>query len=218
MKNLLMTVCAFMLMTVGAQATQIDLTVTYDGTVNGDISKITDGYFPAENVWGYQTPPLPDRWDGANNVNFNSYNGGFQEIFYFDFGGSYLLEDVKLSVDNNDRYDVEYYTGSAWANLFTIHGNYGSAYRSMDKFSTDDTDPSADYDSRIDFAALETSRLRLYAAPGDVWFAVGEFQAFGTEIEVEGSDPASVPEPTTMLLFGTCIIGLASTRLTRKIK
>lgn len=215
MRNVLLTVCALTLMTTGVQATQIDLTVTYDGTANGDISKITDGYFPAENVWGYGTPPLPDRWDGVNNVNFNSYGTGDNEIFYFDFDGSYRLEDVKLSVDNNDRYTVDYYTGSGWSNLFTIMEGYGSAYRSMDKFSTVETDPSTDYDYRINFSAVETTKLRLYAytTPYDDFFAIGEFQAFGTAIPGNGTP---VPEPTTMLLFGTGLIGLAGVARRKK--
>jgi hypothetical protein len=220
MRNLLLTFFAFLLMAVGVQAAQINLAVTLGGTIdvkaNGasDIAKITDGYFPEEGAWdGGDTNPEPDRWNGINNVAFSGNQESNRDVFYFDFGGTYLLDDVKLAVDNNDQYDVEYFTGSGWDNLFTILPAYGSIFRSMDNFSTingDDirNDGRVDYDSRIDFTAVETSQLKFYAYnSGDTNYSIGEFQAFGTA--VGGNSPAPVPEPSTVLLLGSGLIGLA---------
>ncbi len=228
MRNLALIACVFMLMTVEGRATQINLTVSYTGSLvttthgtQGDIAKITDGYFPHEQIWsGGDSYPAPDRWNGENNVVFRGNSLSNREIFYFDFGGTYMVEDVRLAVDNNDQYDVEYFTGTGWNNLFTIDRYYGSSGYSMDNFSTisgDDilSDYKQDYDSRIDFTAVETSRLRLYAynTTWDVNYSIGEFQVFGT---VVGGD--SVPEPATMFLFGTGLIGLAGFKLRKKKK
>ncbi|OEU63660.1 MAG: hypothetical protein BA870_06665 [Desulfuromonadales bacterium C00003094] len=221
MRNLVLTACAFILMTVGVQAAPINLTVTLDGAIdvkaNGasDIGKITDGYFPVEGVWdGGDSAPAPDRWNGVNNVAFSGNLAANRDVFYFDFSGTYLLEDVRLAVDNNDQYDVEYFTGTGWSNLFTILSGYSSSYRSMDNFSTiagDDilNDTRVDYYSGIDFTAVETSKLRLYAynTSWDTNYSIGEFQAFGTA--VEGNGPPPVPEPSTILLFGSGLAGLA---------
>jgi hypothetical protein len=225
MRNLILTVCVFMLATVGVQAAQIDLTVTLDGEIiNGaDISKITDGYFPDEEVWGFGTPPLPDRWNGENNVAFHGNTASNRDIFYFNFNGTYLLEDVKLAVDNNDQYDVEYLTSTgSWSNLFTILTSYGSAGYSMDNFTTiygEDikSDGDQDYVSGIDFATIETSQLRLYAYnSSDTYYSLGEFQAFGTLVEDPGSGPDPVPEPATFLLLGSGLAGLAFYRRKKK--
>lgn len=215
MKNFLLAACIFILIMGSAQADQINLTVTYDGEIYGSrplgvdanaISKLTDGYFPVEGVWDYSDAnPLPDRWNGANTVTF--YGDG--EIFNFDLGGTYLVEDVALSADNNDKYYVEYLSGSSWVNLFTLFDYYGEIGGSMDTFSTDPSltfHGQTEYVGGIDFSAVQTTKLRIYADTSvDTNLALGEFQVFGTAVQVNHSP---TPEPATMLLFGLGLLGL----------
>ncbi len=63
-KNFIGSGC--ILMTANAGADQIDLSVSYDGTIYGDLAVVTDDYFPAEGVWGNENPPLPDRWNSCS--------------------------------------------------------------------------------------------------------------------------------------------------------
>jgi hypothetical protein len=202
MKNLLMAVCLTLLLTLQANAGMITVqNVTGTGTYNGDIGLLTDGYFPPESGF-WQT----------NTVYFHGYGPegtpGDQEYFTFNLGGVVRVDDILLSVDNNDTYYVEYQTGGNWQNLFTISRSYGNVGWGMDTFSTDSAAPSTQYDSRIDFSEVLTSSLRIWAdhssALGDRNFSIGEFQIFG---EVAGSNP--VPEPTTLFLFGCGLLAVA---------
>ena len=164
--------------------------VTGTGTFNNSVSILYDNYFPPEEtdwrtdtVWWKDTSPT----------------------FTFDYGTTVRVEDIRLSVDNNDSYRVDYSLDNQnWSELFTISIDYGEITWGMDTMSTVSGD--SEYISEIDFNNPISARyLRIYATESTGEYSIGEFQGFGT-----------VPIPSTMLLFGTGIAGLVGARLRRK--
>ena len=66
---------------------------------------------------------------------------------------------------------------------------------------------------------MEAARYYLGVARYDYWNQVGEALAVGDTYTLQVSlDPAPVPEPTTMLLFGTGQACLAGSQIRRKKK
>lgn len=165
--------------------------VTGTGGFNGSVSLLTDGYFPPEST----------QWQ-TNTVWWN----GTTPIFTFNYGSSANIEDIFLSVDNNDSYKVDYSADNVnWNTLFTISSGYGETTWGMDTMSTLSSDP--EYVAGLDFSPVSAQYLRIYATGGDNYYSVGEFQAYGTN---------PVPEPATMLLFGSGLAGLLGILSRRK--
>lgn len=99
----------------------------------------------------------------------------------------YFIDSFIVQADNNDTYRIEYYDSSSleWVNAGAISG-WGMMTR-PEIFMPD---------------PVFTNALKISAIGGDDWYSLSEVQAFG----------APVPEPATMLLFGTGLIGLAGFR------
>jgi len=169
------------------------VTVSATGTYNG-LVYINDGTFPGEfSQWQTSTT----WWSGEGPK------------FTIDYGSTYNITDVTLSVDNNDDYRVEWSNDNAsWNQLFSISRHYGEVSWGMDTMSTDNMN-IAEYISNIDFAPVEAQFLRIFATGGDRLYSVGEFQASGTDV-------SAVPVPTAFWLMGSGIIGLLS--ISRKNK
>jgi hypothetical protein len=154
--------------------------------VNNSPGLIIDGFVPTEMT----------HWQNPVNVWWT----GEGPILTVDLGALYRVDDVLLSVDNNDQYLIESSTdGIAWNTLFTVEvldGNVDPSPGGMDTMSTDIT--HAEYVANLDFMSVNAQFLRIQGLGPDMLYSVGELQAFG----------ALVPVPAAVWLFGTALLGL----------
>lgn len=161
------------------------------GTVNG-ISHVADGFIPSE--W--------TQWQTTT-----AWWSGTSQVITFDYGSLFNIEDILVSVDNNDSYKVQWSTDAgSWTDLFSISSSYGDIGWGLDTM-TSFADP--EYISQINFSTVQAQFLRIFATGGDNLYSVGEFQAYGTEV-------SAVPLPAAVWLFAPALIGLIGFRRTKK--
>lgn len=197
MTKIISAVIGFVLMlpTLSNATLIIPSTVSATGTYSHSANLINDGFIPTERT----------AWTAASNV----YWKGTAPTFMLDFGELYNLNDVLVSVDNNDYLTIDWsIDSSSWSNLFNINRNDGEVTWGMDTLSTDNL--NSEYESNIDFSSVQARYLRIKATGGDNSYAIGEFQAFGSKV-------SSVPEPSTFAIFALGMIGLVSRRLKNRI-
>ena len=162
-------------------AQMITPAATGSGSQVNNFSLISNGVIPSEGA------ALP----ASSNV----WWVGYGTSITLDLGFNYRVNDLLASVDNNDRYQIDYsLDGFSFTHLFTILPSYGEIAASpdgLDTLSTDDTSP--DYILQIDFPPVLARYLRIRATPGgDALNAVSELRAFGSP----------VPEPSSYGLIG----------------
>lgn len=158
--------------------------ITGSGNHVNRFGVIADGIVPAQGTV----------WTSLTNV----WWLGLGTSITLDFGGKYLVNDLLLSVDNNDSYAVDYsMDGVSFNNLFLIRPSDGDVPAwpgGMDTMSTNSTSPH--YVSRIDFTPFSAQYVKFHATGGDGLFAIGELEAFGVP----------VPEPSTYGLMGAAAL------------
>lgn len=165
---------------------------TAPASVN-NLTNVADNSFPAE---GGQWQTNTAWWTGT------------APIISFSYSQVFNIEDILLSVDNNDNYSVEYsLDNSTWTNLFSISSSYGEIGWGMDTMSTLSGNP--EYIAALDFAPVQAQFLRIFATGGDNLYSVGEFQAFGSAV-------SAVPVPAAAFLFAPALMGFLGFR--RKLK
>lgn len=149
---------------------------TGTGSYQNSPSLIIDGVFAHES----------DSWTSSTNVYWENTT---DSAFIIDLGGVYSVDDVVLSVDNDDSYQVEYSIDNmTWQTLFTISSDYGDISPSdggMDAMSTIAGD--TEYVSGIDFTSVVAQYLRIFAINGDQKYAVSELRAYGMSVPVPGA-------------------------------
>ncbi len=161
------------------------------GTVNGT-SHVADGFIPNE---GTQWQTTTAWWSGTS------------QVVTFDYGSLFTIEDILVSVDNNDSYKVQWSANAgSWTDLFSISSSYGDIGWGVDTMTSF---AGPEYISQIDFSPVQAQFLRIFATGGDNLYSVGEFQAHGIQA-------SAVPLPATVWLFAPALMGLIGFRRTKK--
>lgn len=171
-----------------AQAAPVTVSaVTTTGTFAGSTAVLTDGVIP----------PIGTAWNAASTVSWTDYG----TVFTLAFDQLYTLQDVTLSVDHNDFYQVQIsQDGTTWNTLFTVLAFEGNSTWGTDTFTSDPAGTGT-YSTSINFAPTLAKFARIYAVSGDNAYGVGELSFTGV--------PA-VPEPGSLALIGA---GLATVGL-----
>ena len=129
-------------------------------------SSLTDGVFlPEQTQWNLGSV----FWDA-------SVAGAANNTIDINLGGTYAVSGLTVQADDNDSYQVQYWSGSSWQDLWNVPAvsSWGLVTRTSGSF-----------------APVTTDALRVYASSGDGYYAISEVQAFGS----------AVPEPETYALL-----------------
>lgn len=164
--------------------------VSATDSYSGQLSSLTDGVFPADyTLWN---DPGMVAWTGTSTA------------LVFDLGSLHTLQDVTLTVDNNDFYFLQVSTnGTQWNALTTVLAFDGPVTSGMDTFSSDASSP--DHSAFIDFQPQLARYVRLSAVGGDNLHSVGEVSFNGV---------TAVPEPgaVALTLIGAGVAAVAARR------
>lgn len=196
MKNTLLIIAAAVgLATLSQAAILTPVSVTGTGSYNNSPALIADGTIPSESTG----------WTSATNVYWN----GTAVSLILDLGSVFSINDILVSVDNNDNYAISYAeTLGSWSILTTILSSYGEIGYGMDTMSS--VSGNAEYISGIDFSSVNARYVKIEATGGDNSYSVGELQIDGNAIQ---QAPHGVPDSgsTALMIFGS-LIGLAALR------
>ncbi|WP_436715883.1 PEP-CTERM sorting domain-containing protein [Roseiconus lacunae] len=174
--------------------------VSSQGSFFNSAELVSDGMVPSEST----------RWTNDSNAYWLNQEGSEGVVFTIDYGQVFLLENVLLSVDNNDAYQLEYSVDNmdfvSFSNIQIVDGNIlptsSGGTGGMDVMSSNSS--NAEYIANLDFSPVQMRYLRLYAIEGDTAYSVGEIQAFGT----------AVPEPNSF--FALCALLVPAAMLRRR--
>ncbi|QDV83182.1 discoidin domain-containing protein [Planctomycetes bacterium TBK1r] len=181
------------MLSIGQAGLMLPSGISSQGNFSNSTKLIFDGEIPAEvSFWSSPTTVYWSQQTGASGVSFT-----------IDYGELFNLDDLLISVDNNDSYKIDYSAnGVDFLSLTEIQIGDGDVGFGMDTMSTDSS--SGEYVANIDFAPVNARHIRIYASGGDGRYSIGELQAFGTTL---GSVNA-VPEPSSLALFS--LVGLCA--------
>lgn len=125
MKNISKTIATTLLITASSLSSAALLpsaTTTGAGSYN-NIGYINDGSTPTEST----------HWKRNDNTTWWTERG---TVFTLDYGSSFNITDIDLSVSHNDGYRIQWsLDNTSWSTLFDVNAADGEQVRGMDTMS-----------------------------------------------------------------------------------